>query len=165
MNYNNYNGNGRIQFLDTIPQYDTETQQSVNYGIQGSALNGIQEQSALSRAFFGADNINRLQREIIRGVYNQSGGKYKIGNQSNTELGLIMRATYLQNARNLTTNIHKQISELNRLVVEYSVRKIIPAVELYYYYLKDAGNNPVPLAHSVNTSVTGTRSLEFKKFF
>ena len=58
----NYGHNGRMQILETIPQYDNETQRTVNYGIQGSALAGIQEQSPLSRAFFSAENINRIQR-------------------------------------------------------------------------------------------------------
>lgn len=165
-NHPNYtHGNGRIQFEESIPQYDAETQRSVNYGIQDSALAGIQEQSPLSRAFFSAANINRIQKGIIDGVSEASKGAYKIGNQSNTELAIIMRSTYLQNALNLSKNINSQVAQLNKMVIDYSVRKIIPAIELYLYYLKDAGNNPIPLSQPVNTSVTGTRSLELKKFF
>lgn len=161
----NYGHNGRMQILETIPQYDNETQRTVNYGIQGSALAGIQEQSPLSRAFFSAENINRIQRGIIRGVYHASKGKYRIGNQSNTELAQIMRALYLQNARNLPTNIEKQVSDLNKYVIDFAVRDIMPKAEFHFHYLKDISSMPVPLAHSVNTSVTGTRTLEFKKFF
>lgn len=161
----NYGRNGRMQILESIPQYDSETQRSVNYGIQGSALAGIQEQSALSRAFFSAENINNIQRGIIHGVYHASKGKYRIGNQSNTELAQIMRSLYLQNARNLSTNINKQVSVLNKYVIDFSVRDIMPKIDFHFHYLKDISSMPVPLAHSVNTSVSGTRTLEFKKFF
>lgn len=161
MNHNT----GRVQFLDSIRQFDYEGQGKVNYGYVNNALAGIQERTPLSDAFFSGENIHKIQNGIIDGVRVQSAGKYNIGYQSQNELMLIMRGTYLQNAMNRDTNISGQVATLNKMVVDYSVRKIIPAIELYLYYMNDASKNPVPLTQPQNVSVTGTRSKEFKRFF
>jgi hypothetical protein len=161
----NVQNKGRVQFLDSIRQFDYEGQGKVNYGYENNALAGIQERSPLSDAFFNGKNIHAIQLGIIEGVKKQSGGKYNIGYQSQNELMIIMRSTYLQNAMNRTTDIPGQVATLNKMVIDYSVRKIIPAIELYLYYMNDASKNPVPLTQPQNVSMTGTRSQEFKRFF
>lgn len=159
------NNTGRIQFANSIRSYDYEGQGTINYGYETNALAGIQETTELSRAFFGGNNIKRLQEGIINKVKIKSNGKYSIGYQSQEELMIIMRSIFLQNAKHRNTGLEEQITTLNDIVIDYSVKKIIPAIELYLYYLKDASTNPVPLTQPQNVSRQGTRSAEFKSFF
>jgi hypothetical protein len=159
------NGHGRVNLYTSIPQYDYESQKNVDYGFQNNALAGIQETTPLSNLFFSNENVEKIQNGIIRGVSEQSNGQYQISNQSQDQLLIIMRAIYLQNSLNQRNNIEGQCNTLNKMVIDYAVRKIIPEIQSYIRYQKDITSNPQPLAHPQNVSMVGTRSREFKSFF
>jgi hypothetical protein len=92
-----------------------------------------------------------------------SGSKhYQIDNQDVDELKMIMRAMYLQYAKNSPFNIEGQISELNKLVVDWASPRIKSEIDHYQYYLNDITHLPVPLEKPLNMSSAGTRSLPFK---
>ena len=80
------------------------------------------------------------------------------------QLQVIMRSMYLQFSQNLNTNIKEQIIELNRLVEEYCIPKILSEIEQYIGYKKDVNNLPVPLDRSENLSIKGTKTLILKNF-
>jgi hypothetical protein len=73
-----------------------------------------------------------------------------------------MRAMYLQYAKNNKFDIEGQMNELNRLVVEWSVPRIMSEIEQYNYYLNDISHLPVPLQQPVSMSSAGTKSLPFQ---
>ena len=66
--------------------------------------------------------------------YRKSNGEYTIGRQSDVELKIIMRSIYLQNSKNLATDVAGQIRELNRLVANEAVPSIIVNIEQYLGY-------------------------------
>jgi hypothetical protein len=127
-------------------------------------LRGNWDHTALSDAFFTRRNADVLQMEIRNEVYRMSGPKkYIIDNQDVDELKMIMRAMYLQYAKNSPHNIEGQIKELNDLVIKWAAPRITSEVEHYQYYLEDISHLPVPLAQPMSMSSAGTRSLPFQK--
>lgn len=171
--YTNYGvggQNGRVNLHapsttgSTVPDsagfnYPKETE--VNFS--GDMLRGNWEHTALSDAFFTRRNTERIQQEIKKEVYRMSGPKkYVIDNQDVDELKMIMRAMYLQYAKNSPFNIDGQIAELNKMAIDWAAPRIMSEIEQYHYYLKDISTLPVPLEKPLNMSSAGTRSLPFK---
>jgi len=124
-----------------------------------NALYGIQTRSPLSELFFSKYNMKRVQDNLRYRVYVASGGKYKIGPQDDTELQVIMRAMYLQHAKNLPNQLAEQVNELNRLVVEFAWPKVLSEVEQYIGYVKNLEYLPQLIPLPVNNSSKGTRTL------
>ncbi len=162
--------NGRVAFAqDTgrssiaVPGFETQT--AVEKKFQADMLRGNWESSPLSDAFFSAENVRRLQALIRKTVYDRSQPKgYVIDEQSVDELKIIMRAIYLQYARNLPSNLAAQLGDLNQKVIDWSVPHILSAVDHYQYYIEDISKMPVPLAQPQHLSSAGTRSLPMNPF-
>ena len=160
--------NGRVAFSQTevhvsVPGFETDT--VVERDFQNDMLRGNWEKSPVSAAFFSADNVDLIQNSIRKEVYDRSKPKnYVIDKQSVEELKIIMRATYLQYARNLPNNIASQVEDLNRKVMDWAVPHILSAVDHYFFYLDDISHLPVPLPHMQHLSSAGTRSLPANPF-
>lgn len=160
--------NGRIVFGNdvsnlVIPGFQTDT--SVERDFQNDMLRGNWEKTHLSEGFFSAANVELIQNRIRKEVYDKSQPKgYLIDKQSVEELKIIMRAIYLQYARNLPKDVPAQIDDLNKKVIDWSVPHILSAVDHYHFYINDISHLPVPLAHMQNLSRAGTRSLPANPF-
>lgn len=114
-------------------------------------LNGNWHENKVSELFFSSKNIQILQNGIIQGVLQGSNGLYNIGPQCTDTLKIIMRSIYLSSAKNLPSNYHKQVDELNRLVLGYSVPQVLGEAKGYMHYLKDVSTLPTPLDLPVMT--------------
>jgi predicted helicase len=160
--------NGRINLMqgdsetNTNPfQLWTETKQNGHF--QNSALKNIIHTDQLSDLFFSQKNIDALQQGIRYSVYRRSNGKHVIGNQSVSELQVVMRSIFLQNAKHLPYDVVGQVKEMNALVISYCVDNILSEINLYMKYRQDVSTLPVPLDRSVNTSSAGTKTLFLKE--
>ena len=139
--------------------YPTQTEKS----FAGDMLRGNWDHTALSDAFFTRKNVDVIQSEIQKEVYRMSGPKkWIIGAQDVDEIKMIMRAMYLQYAKNNPFNVEGQITELNQLVVKWSAPRIMSEIEQYNYYLNDISHLPVPLQQPMSMSSAGTKSLPFQ---
>jgi len=167
--YGSQNGRVNLNFQagssgDPVPdsagfQYLTKTETS----FAGDMLRGNWDHTALSDAFFTRTNADRIQAEIRKEVYRMSGPqKYVIDDQDVDELKMIMRAMYLQYAKNNTFNIEGQIQELNDIIIKWAAPRIMSEIEAYNYYLNDISHLPVPLAQPMSMSSAGTKSLPFQ---
>ena len=126
-------------------------------------LRGNWDHTALSDAFFTRKNADQIQTEIKKEVYRISGPqKYVIDDQDVDELKMIMRAMYLQYAKNNPFNIEGQINELNQLVVKWAAPRIMSEIQQYNYYLNDISHLPIPLQQPISMSSAGTKSLPFQ---
>ena len=165
--------NGRVNLTpqsaaggSTVPDtagfsYPTKTEKVFS----GDMLRGNWEHTALSEAFFTQTNTEIIQRKIKEEVYRRSGPKkYVIDDQDVDEIKMIMRAMYLQYAKNNPTNIQGQINELNNIIIEWSAPRILSEVDHYLHYLNDISHMPVPLAQPMNMSSAGTRSLPLQPY-
>ena len=128
------------------------------------------DDNELNQTFFSKQNIDALQDYIRYQVYQQSGdSKWVIGKQDETELLIVMRSVYLQHSRNLTQcdSIIPQIRELNRVVSNELVPKILSEIIQYMGYLRDASTLYAEraLEHPVNVSSKGTKTYSFTNWF
>jgi len=110
------------------------------------ALTGTWEENVLGQVFFSSGNIQIIQNGIRAGVYAMSGDKYVIPPQNMDALKIIMRSIYLQYAKHYTSNITKQVEELNQLVLDYCVPFVYNEAHAYMKYLQDQSSLVVPLA-------------------
>lgn len=156
--------NGRVIGVSDIKsgnQFKMFTENNNNSdNAKETILYGTITRSPLSDSFFSKENMQAIQNMIRYQVYLASGGEYKIGEQDNTSLQVIMRAIYLQYAKHLPYNIKEQIYELNRQVVEFSLPKIMSEIKQYVHYVHQLETLPNPLELPKNLSVKGTRTLE-----
>lgn len=126
-------------------------------------LRGNWDHTVISDTFFTRTNVEVIQKEIQKEVYRISGPKkWVIDPQDVDELKMIMRAMYLQYSKNNNFNIEGQIDELNKLVVNWSVPRIMSEIEQYNYYLNDISHLPIPIQQPINLSSAGTKSLPFQ---
>jgi hypothetical protein len=123
------------------------------------ATTGQLECNLLNQVFFSQENIDLVQETIRHDVWIASKKKFRIGRQSDTELELIMRSIYFQYGKNLPYNIKEQIEDLNDLVIQDCVPKILSQVQQHVHYLFDASTQPIPLSHPESMSSAGRKQL------
>lgn len=156
---------GRLNLLQGANDYsrtlETTTQ---NTSFLGSALKGNHEADEVSRLFFSELNINMLQRGMRNRILNKTNGSINIGKQSDDELKIIMRGIYYLHAKNLQFDVVEQVKQLNTLVLDFAVDRILEEKKMNDKYLHDVQNNPVPLPAAINTSVKGSKNIEIKSF-
>jgi hypothetical protein len=160
--------NGRVNILG--PNIEERFSMTDRIPINGKAqsyldaMNGNWYDTKLSTAFFSAHNIQILQNGLRAGVYNMSNQQYVIGEQNVDELNIIMRAIFLQYAKNLPDNIERQIRELNEHVLKYTIKETYGEADSYMKYKRDASTLVVPLAMPI-LSYSNDKQLELKKWF
>jgi hypothetical protein len=129
------------------------------------AIKGNMLPTPLNQAYFSPANVQIIQNLLRRQVYDRSGGEVLIDPQSTDQLLIIMRAMYYQYGRNQPTDIPEQIAELNQIVADWCVPRILSEASFHRTYLYDVQHLPVPLSHPVKLSTTGTKSGAFDRFF
>ena len=159
-------GNGRIYIptlktQDQFKMYDKIPSKETSFR---EALTGNWQETDLSCKFFSLENIQILNKAIINGVKEQSNGLYNIGIQDQDELKIIMRAIYLENAKNLLTNIPQQVNALNQLVLQYSIPQILSSLKSYAKYMHDITNMYTLMDRPIYSNVDD-KTVEFKSWF
>jgi len=162
--------NGRVSFGRTgpssatgLPGFDYRSKTVASEA--DDAIRGNVEANPLNQTFFSPANVQIVQNKLRREVYDRSGGEFMIDNQSAEELLTVMRAMYLQYGKNQPTQIRQQIEELNQIVADWAVPRIVSECSMYKTYLHDIQNLPVPLAQPVLVTKAGTKSASFDRFF
>ena len=147
--------NNQFELSDKIPVHTTAAFRD--------AMTGNWMNTPLSLAYFSSENINIIQNNIRKGVYDKSNGEFVIGLQDEDELKIIMRSVFLQNSLNLETNIREQIRDLNALVESYAIGQVYKEAISYLKYKRDASNMYALLALPSNSSTRG-KTLELQRF-
>lgn len=163
---NNQN-NGRVDTLygenyNIYNLFKEENKPSLNFNDE--AIKGTHSNNDISRVFFSKENIDALQDAIRYQVYVKSCKQHVIDRQSDTELKIVMRATYLENARHATRDVMAEIRRLNLLVIEFCVPRIMQEINIYMRYKADISSLPVPMERGQFSSSKGTKVLETKQF-
>ena len=125
---------------------------------------GLWTHTPLSQAFFSQQNISILQNGIRAGVYKISNQQYLIGPQDCDSLKIIMRSVFLQHSLNKPTEYTSQITELNRIVLDYCIKQVYSEAQGYVKYIDDASTLVVPISHPILSS-TNDKQLELKQWF
>ena len=129
-----------------------------------NATEGLWSSTPLSQAFFSQQNILMIQNGIRAGVYNRSNGQYVIGPQDCDSLKIIMRSVFLQHSTNQPNNFQHQITELNKIVLDYCIQQVYGEAQGYMKYINDVSTLVVPIAPPVMTS-DNDKQLELKPWF
>jgi hypothetical protein len=145
-----------FQMYDKIP-----ANQCVSFR---NATEGLWTETNLSNAFFSQQNIQILQNGIRAGIYYKSNGQYIIGPQDCDALKIIMRSVYLQHSANQSNNVSQQITELNKIVLDYCIKQVYGEAQGYMKYIDDVSTLVVPISNPVMADNTD-RQLELKKWF
>ena len=165
MNYNNNNGkinimgpniSTKFSMMDKIP-LNTRTDYS-------NSLTGVFEKTNLSNTFFSNQNIEIIQNGLKKGVSDKSNGKIVIDNQPTDQLVTIMRSIFFQNSKNLDTNVREQVEELNNLVLNYAVPKVLNEAIAYLKYKEDSSRMHMPMSAPLYSNKTN-KTLEQKPWF
>jgi hypothetical protein len=167
--YTTERSNGRMEDIDinkSYPQFELFQENhrgpEKNYG---DSLTGIMQESVLSRVYFSHRNIDNLQQKIIDTIYNESKGKLSIGKQSANELKIIMRSIYLEHSKNVECKIQEQVSQLNKLVLNYCVKNIMVNATQYVNYIRELKKPTEIMDNPSNNGIAGTKTLQEKHFF
>lgn len=163
----NHLSNGRVDIMN--PEQTSCFALSDKIPIKASssfrdAMTGNWYDTILSQTFFSKENIEILQNGIRAGVYKRSNGQYFVGRQNEDELKIIMRSIFLQYTKNDAQYITKQISSLNKLVLDFAVSQVYGEANGYMRYKFDASTLVVPLSTPI-MSKTNDKQLQLKHWF
>jgi len=135
-----------------------ETSRSYNR----TGLESSLETTPVSQLFFSTDNKEYIHKRIIDDVYVKSNKKYNISKQSDIHVLIIMRSIYLQYSRNVFCDIPEQVKELNEIVINDCVSRVLVEAEQRLKYNDIVSYLPKPLPQPVNTSIKGNKILYSK---
>ena len=79
--------------------------------------------------FFSNSNLQIIQNAIRHNIWLRSNKQFVIGNQSETQLEIVMRSIYLQYSKNQDNNIKEQILRLNELVLKHCIHNILSNIK------------------------------------
>jgi hypothetical protein len=159
--------NGRIDTLysDNYNIYNLFEEPPIGQiNFNEEAIKGVHLNNDISRVFFSMDNINALQDAIRYQVYIKTCKKHIIDRQSDTELKVIIRATYLEHALHASRDTLAEIKRLNLIVIDFCVTRILQEINIYLRYKNDISNLPIPILRGEFVSTKGTKVLELKDF-
>jgi len=125
------------------------------------SIKGMQiENSPLSELYFSKENVNRIQKNIKKEVFKRTNGKFKLDvEQDESDMLIVMRAVFLNNANFFPTNIVGQVKQLNKETIDYAVPDLITNIEQHYNYVKTI-NQPLQIMDNpLNVSHKGRRTL------
>jgi len=138
---------------------------NVNNDNKFKNLTGTFSESGVSKLYFSQENLDYLQTQIISRIYEKTQQKHVVGRQSDDELLIVMRGTYLQFCKNASNDIDGQIDNLNELVLEYCVDNVYTNLLQYFEYMNDITKDQCVLDHPETTHIKGSKSLMPNLFF
>ncbi len=156
----------RNLFNNNYRDFDTSAKGGMSNGYSNvvNRLANI-ERSEISDKFFSPLNVKHMKWLICKKVSQESGGKYNLTpeSQSDEALLMVMQSIFLDNAH-YTGPVNQQLAELNYLVLIDMAPRVIQNAQLFLTYQRDA-QQPLPMDRPVNISMAGTKSVYNTKSF
>lgn len=161
---NNTSNIDKNDLFKNLTSYKFFTDNVDNHDFQKQGIKNIHTENPISELFFSKHNISILQNGIRYAVFKRTSDLKIIDNQSENELLIVMRSIYLQYCKHRPADIISQVKELNTKVLDFAVPRVLVELNQYINYTKDASSLPIPLEHSKNVSLKGTKVLYTKEF-
>jgi len=156
--YNNIDAYNFNSYKPTNYYWSDYSQSTNNWAtensIQKSLLKGVYQPTPLGELFFSQENINRIQKMIKYEIFVRTNGKYKLEvEQNESDLLVVMRATYITCGRNMPYQMVRQVKELNHKTVEKIIPDMISMIKQDDAYIQqlDKPIDPIPLPVCVNS--------------
>lgn len=172
---NRLGNNGRVRLCDEngctrAAPYGLFTMDGRTSSTDGNMLDSLRRMniatSVVATAFFSNQNVDALQTALRHAVFRASGQeKLVVGRQSDIELGIIMRSTYLSDNGPASTPLKEHVAELNKRVMAFSVPTVLNEARMYMTYRQSIQKMPVPMQWGAIASQKGSRQLGLTKFF
>ena len=128
-------------------------------------MTGNYQESELSKLYFSQVNVDYIQTQIIKRVYDKTNKQHRVGKQSEDELLIVMRSIYFQHGKNMNTKLDLQVNILNELVLDYCVDNVFSNLKQYMVYIKDISTDQVVMDRPQTTHVKGSKTLMPHHFF
>jgi hypothetical protein len=159
-----YGHNGRIDLLhrENATSYNFFEEKNSFQDFADRSSQNIIAETPLADLFFSDLNVNALHEGIRYTVYSKSSQQIVLDRQSDTELRVIMRSIYLQYAKHLEDSVVEQVRDLNKMVLDFAVGRVITEVDQFVNYRNDVSKLPVPLEPAKNMSSAGQKILHTK---
>lgn len=119
------------------------------------------ETTPVSDLFFSQVNVDALHEGIRYLVYKYSSCRHVISRQSDDELQTVMRGIYMSHCKNLPYNVKDQVRDLNALVLDFCVPRILREIGMFLKHRQELLRNPLPIMRPEYMSSAGTKSLQF----
>lgn len=179
--------NGRVNILSKgYPEFEKCDNRPSSSGLD--IVSKSISHTPVSSLFFSKTNIDALQNGICNRVFNESGGRYNIGKQSESELKIIMRSFYFDSLTKGFPNVMREIKRLNdkaldipvshsyesvveqvralnKSVLDWAVPEILTNITQFEKYKEDVSRLPQPMDRPKLSTLSGTKTLEFQSFF
>ena len=125
-----------------------------------NVLKNTLERDTVSDMFFSHKNMQFLKTFICNMVYKQSGGRYSITAEAQSDNALIdvMVPIYEAQGKHLPDNFLGQVAELNYQVVLLLVPRTLTNIQQNLSYQRDQSQQPLPMDMPQYVSQTGTKS-------
>lgn len=143
-----YGGNNKLNdnyYCDGYSKLTTESMQM--------------DPTPVSKLFFSSENIARIQRKLKQAVLNESNGEYKMADQDELDLLVVMRAVFFDKAKNLNKAIVRQVKILNQQTVDYILPDLMTNIKQYYGYIRDINRPLQPIMRPMNVNRAGRKTL------
>jgi hypothetical protein len=143
---------------------DSENRTKNNWATDGSIqktmLQSVYTPTPLGEIYFSIDNIKRIQQMIKYAVFTRTSGKYLLkADQNETDLLVVMRDIYINDAVNSPYRLVHQVKILNHKTIEKIVPDMITLIKQDEDYVNQL-NKPInPIALPVNVNRKGRLSL------
>lgn len=142
--------NGRVNIVEApSPEIQFKMQERIAIKNKTTeyreAIAGDLESNLLATVYFSAANIQIVQNGLRAGVYKMSNDKYVIAPQNMDTLKIIMRSIFQQYAEFDMNNITKEVTRLNKLVLDYAILSVYNEAVGYMKYCEDQSTLAVPL--------------------
>lgn len=118
------------------------TDQQLNNNFVDSLQNGIFNDNHIYDIFMSKENIQRIQKNIKKAIFNISNGRYKLTNYQNEKsLIHIMNNVYLKHAKFKQNEFVRQVKLLNKYTLDEVIPIILTNIKQQQKYLYDIHNN------------------------
>lgn len=120
-------------------------------------------ESPMTAAFFSHANLQRIQQELRRSIFENTG--YKINEQPMEAIGTVMRTKFLESGPYSSCNTAQEVERLNTEVLRILVPMAASGLSQLLGYYRDASTVATPLDRGTNTSIRGKNSLQLYRGF
>ena len=130
--------------------------QIIYKNMANKTLDTLNDGSPLKELFFSQENTDRIQKKIKKDIFIKTNGKFKLTtDQDETDVRQVMKATYLEYAKQNPNYIIRQVKFLNEKTLEFIIPSILENLKQLKIYLRDIDSPLDPIMLPVNASRGG----------